>query len=178
MLVRFRPKFHKKFTGWVNSNSWESMNVGFLFCFLFCFGARTIKYKCWFYTLACKIQDGNIILYAKLIFMLKVNRRNAIWLEHLTWPLNQILSIAAGMLQDFLSSQDDVPVANQVPPRSSLVSTGVVSVQSQLWWCSFQELQLSWAGCCYLRQQRCCHWGTFNAYTSPSVRSESGSSGV
>ena len=48
--------------------------------------------------------------------MLKANRRNAIRLGHLTWPLNQILSIAAGMLQDFLSSQDDVPVANQVPP--------------------------------------------------------------
>lgn len=51
-----------------------------------------------------------------LIFMLKVNRRNAIRLEHSTWPLNQIFSIAAGMLQDFLNSQDDVPVAVQVPP--------------------------------------------------------------
>nr|POE84829.1 hypothetical protein CFP56_70814 [Quercus suber] len=59
--------------------------------------------------------------------MLKSNRRNAIRLEHSTWPLNQILSIVAGMLQDLLNSQHDVPVAVQVP--------------SDLHWCPLEQFQ-------------------------------------
>ena len=46
------------------------MNVVFFFFFvsIFCFGARTTEYECWFYTLTCKIQDGNRVLYANVNF--------------------------------------------------------------------------------------------------------------
>lgn len=113
---------------------------------VFSFGARTIKYKCWFYTLACKIQDGDRILYTKINFHAqgKLKECHSPWAFDLALEPNPLHSCwyAAGSLKFTRWCPSCCPGST----RSSLVSTRVVSVQSQLWRCSFQEQQLSWLG--------------------------------